>query len=322
MKPPDDDLSITSETLDPFAPSRVDETIAAAMTKQGNAPVNREVQLAQTLAAVYTLPANADAAIERVRQRLAAAPLTQVPHLAAESAPTSPMSATPARSTLPHRFQRLRSVARSMAAVLMVALLVGGFIALLHGRQENTTSSAHSPTVVVQAPTVPEHPTQQPRHECAGDPETTAAIQPGGLGALGTTFAARWGGVADVALGTTYFGRYRDTGQGIVSVPSTALAPGARVPSLTYHVDSTAHVTLTRAKTIAATILPTDVHPIYNGAPPGTNSPIMYTYCSAAFWAAFPPPSPNVTYGELAATYYLRSDGTVDYIDFSPAVLG
>lgn len=177
-------------------------------------------------------------------------------------------------------------------------------------------------TAVVQFPTVPAPATPHPPGQCAADPETTAAIRPGGLGALNSTFAARWGGDAGVALGMTYFGRYQDTGMPIVGVPSTALGAGARVPNLTYHVDSTAHVTLAQAQAIAATILPADVHAIPNGAPPSPVSPITDTYCSAALWAAFPPGTPSFTYGELAVTYTLRSDGTVDSIDFAPAIIG
>ena len=175
-------------------------------------------------------------------------------------------------------------------------------------------------TSVVEFPTVPAPATQQPRPQCAGDPVTTDAIQPGGLGALSSTFAARWGGDAGVALGTTYFGRYQDSGMPIVGVPSTEL--GGRVLSLIYHVDSTAHVTLAQAQTIAAGILPADAHPIPNGAPPSTTSPITYTYCSNAILAAFPPGSTNFTGGDLAVTYYLRSDGSVDSIDFSGAIIG
>lgn len=180
-------------------------------------------------------------------------------------------------------------------------------------------------TAVVQFPTVPAPATPHPGAECASDPVTTAAIQPGGLGALASTFPPRWGGDAGVASGTTYFGRYQDTGLPIVGVPSTALGQGARVPNLAYHVDSTAHVTLAQAQAIAARILPADVHAISNGfgTPlPGSKSANTYTYCSAAFWAAFPPGTPNFTHGELAVAYNLRSDGSVDSIDFSPAIIG
>lgn len=180
-------------------------------------------------------------------------------------------------------------------------------------------------TAVVQFPTVPAPITPHPPAQCAGDPVTTAAIRPGGLGALSATFAPRWGSAEGVALGTTYFGRYGDTGTPIVGVPSTALGPDARVPNLTYHVDSTAHVTMTQAQAIAATILPADVHGIPNGfgtAPPGSKVSGTYTYCSAAFWAAFPPGTPSFTHGELAVTYHLRSDGSVDSVDFSPAIIG
>lgn len=179
-------------------------------------------------------------------------------------------------------------------------------------------------TAVIDTPTVPSPPSPSLPSACARDPVTTAAIRPGGLGALGSTFAARWGGADGVALGTTYFGRYGDTGMPIVGVPSTALGPNARVPNLTYHVDSTAHITLAQARGIAATILPTDVHAVPNGfgTPPPTAKPIAETYCSAAFWAAFPAGTPSFTHGELAVAYNLRADGSVDSIDFSPAIIG
>jgi hypothetical protein len=190
----------------------------------------------------------------------------------------------------------------------------------------NTPSIINTPlptlTPAETATPVSTVPAWAPNPACAHDPEILAPIQWGGLGAKASTFVQRWG-PANVTSGTTYYGHYSDTGTPVVGVGTGPYTPSnGRVDNMTYHVDKTAHLTLKQAEALVTTIIPKDARHIYIGAPTSTHSPITLGYCSAAFWAAFPPGVTEAGPGEIAVTYWLRADGTVDYMSISAAMFG
>jgi hypothetical protein len=123
---------------DPFAPERVDDTITARL--EPGAPTDEATWLVRGLAAAHALPPEAEASLRRVRARLQAAPLAAP--LAASGADTRAgrVALTSDLGTIsalrhPARAQtRVSAGLRALAAVLVVGVLAGSFVAVLRLR--------------------------------------------------------------------------------------------------------------------------------------------------------------------------------------------
>jgi hypothetical protein len=148
-------------------------------------------------------------------------------------------------------------------------------------------------------------------------------IQPGGLAADISTFAARWGAFQGYAAGNWYFGKNADTGQQIIDVAPPA--SNHRVFSMSYTVNTLATLTPMRAQALAQTILPTDAtqQGDLQTITDGHTTSQKAIYCSPAFAAAFPANTqaiePLSGSGFVTVTYGLRPDGSVEMINLEPS---
>jgi hypothetical protein len=154
---------------DPFTPDQIDNAVARLL--RPDTPSAPNAQLVRTVAAAYTLPQAADAALARSRVTLArqAEALGRGAYLSGGhpmiSSDTRPASTGP--STTPpqpprRRLSSFEAFLRTAAAVLVVGLLVGGFYAVLHhaprqGTQPHPTPTPNAndtatPTVGAQSP--------------------------------------------------------------------------------------------------------------------------------------------------------------------------
>ncbi len=201
------------------------------------------------------------------------------------------------------------TVAAALALLFLVSLLGAG--CGISGAPQTTLAAPTHPALSA----TPTDATQAFVPCPTGSPRLTD-IQSGGEGATLDTFSSRWGPADGVALGNIGFGRYSDSGQDRILVPSH-LPDSERVWAVQYFVDTTQQVSMAQAATIAATIFPKDA--IQHGATQTTVQSITVHYCSAALLAAFPPGSsvdeqPMPDTGYLTVGYILRSDATVDSI--------
>lgn len=122
---------------DPFAPEHIDEQISVRIA--GQAPADRETQITQGLATLNKLPPGADDSLTRVRMRLRAVPFpiqTTIPAIEVNK-PVNEFQTEPSRwppsfqmETPPRGPSRVRRIIQTVAAVTVIVLVVGGFIAL------------------------------------------------------------------------------------------------------------------------------------------------------------------------------------------------
>jgi virginiamycin B lyase len=146
---------------DPFAPDAVEATIATRLAP--GAPGDDETLLVRELIEVYTLPREAEAAIERVRltfNQSSAEPRNAMSTLSAE-VPTAPggIGGDRARAPFPRRQSgAIQTFLRSAVAVLIVALLAGAFYVVPRIRGTHPTPHATS-TPLPSATPAPVTPT-------------------------------------------------------------------------------------------------------------------------------------------------------------------
>lgn len=139
---------------DPFAPEVVDEQIAARLGSTGQAEPEVETRLVRALAAAYPLPAASEQVLARVRQRLREA---EVPPAAPSD--TRPTAQPPLWRE--HDFgapnepplTRGRGIWASIAAIIIVSLLVGAFARLLSTRGPASPSPTPTPSTSLTTPT-------------------------------------------------------------------------------------------------------------------------------------------------------------------------
>lgn len=124
---------------EPFAPPALDDEIAALLARPPaavGADSDPDARLIHALAIAHRLPDGVDAALHRVRARLSAAS-SHVDHdgddLDDFSSGEGPAPALP-RLPSARRANRMAATMRALAAVLVVALLAGGYLALLRSR--------------------------------------------------------------------------------------------------------------------------------------------------------------------------------------------
>lgn len=122
------------ENDDPFAPERVDEATAARL--EAHEPLrDADTRLVVALARSHALPPEAEASLARVRARVWE---TRARPAATRNRSRERIMRRGALVSLPHAPVRggnwLSAAMRAGAAVLVVALLGGGFFAVLHGR--------------------------------------------------------------------------------------------------------------------------------------------------------------------------------------------
>jgi hypothetical protein len=136
---------------DPFAPETIEATIEAAL--RGGLPDTAETTFVRRIVAAHALPAEAEASLVRVRGRIGTAVLDAPGEderaggalERREAVRGRPLGIVPpARGS-----SRLGASLRAIAAVLVVALLGAGFVALLHGR------GGRGPTTTTPLPQTP-----------------------------------------------------------------------------------------------------------------------------------------------------------------------
>jgi hypothetical protein len=127
-------------------------------------------------------------------------------------------------------------------------------LALLAGCGGASTGNSSYPTATALAPTFTSTPTTAAAYSCPPGAPSLANIRDGGEGATLDTFAGRWGPQAGVALGNIAFGRYSDTGQQKMLVPSY-LPASNRVWTVQYFVDTTQQVSISDAAAIATSVV-------------------------------------------------------------------
>lgn len=199
------------------------------------------------------------------------------------------------------------------AVYLGAAVSFKGSVAPLE-RLALVPGSVPSP-VYTSAPTpLPTAEPPQPRPQCAHVPITLTAIQPGGLGALVSTFPARWGQPKAQPGDREIFTLAGGT------LTLDAPASNGRANGMTYTVDSNVSLSLAKAQALARQLMPTDAREVYVGTP--VVHPFARAYCSGGLWAAFPPDTYDFTMGTFVVTYYQHADGSVDHFDLSPLILG
>lgn len=132
------DPSDTIPSDDPFAPGAVDDATTTYQTP--TAPHDDSARLVAALSGAYDLPPDAVAVLERVRRRvLRVAEAAEAPHAGSDSDSArreteSPdgRSAPPAIPSSTRLSRRFNGWIAALAAVLVVALFAGSFVALLH----------------------------------------------------------------------------------------------------------------------------------------------------------------------------------------------
>jgi hypothetical protein len=222
------------------------------------------------------------------------------------------------------RMNRLDSLSvplRSIAAVLVVALLVGGFVAVLYQRGGLQNGAAPTPAATTPPAATATHAataTPTSHAACTSAPGDTAHIQDGGYGADLGTFTQRWGASDGVAAGSVYFGRWAD-GMPKVQV-ADAVPSNHRVYHMSYLVDTAQEMTQAQAETLATALLPKDAT-LTERTQQGSDFTV--TYCSASLIAAFPTSvreinGPLPHNGLVVVTYTHRTDGQLFGIVFAP----
>lgn len=161
---------------DPFAPEIVETTLSRSL--RPDAPATPATVLVRTLADAYALPPEADAVLARSRATLArravalnvGAPMTGGAQMRSTDSRQASATSPVRPPQLPRRQPSPFGMAwRTVAAVLVVALLGAGFFALLHGIQRpgghpTPTPSPAGPTVTPGAtPTTPTPTTIPPQ---------------------------------------------------------------------------------------------------------------------------------------------------------------
>lgn len=297
-----------------FTPETVDDEIASYLnTEPQPLETTGDARLIHEIAAYHALPPQAGVSLARVRARLrTVAQATGSNNSGKRGAAVTGTTngATQVQTMPPSRFRHLTPLStplRAVAAVLVVALLVGAFVVVFHlpGVRQNATL-----TIL---------PTSTPNLRlCTSTPGDVANIQSGGYGADLDTFEQRWGSSDGVAAGSVYFGRWPD-GTSKVQV-ADALPSNHRVYMMGYQVEAAQNVTQAEGEALAASILPKDATPIAHAQ---QNNNITVTYCSAALITAFPASVQNINgplphNGLVVVTYTLRPDGHLYGIGFGP----
>lgn len=135
-----DDFTLDIEAMDALAPSNLDASIESLRQSHVD---SADAWLVRALARVYALPGGADAVLERVRARIAAAPLPDLDSgsddgISADADHPSRPAHRPA-STRPS--SRAGAAFRAIAAMLAVALIAGSFLTVLRLHQRAGTST-------------------------------------------------------------------------------------------------------------------------------------------------------------------------------------
>jgi outer membrane protein assembly factor BamB len=172
---------------DPFAPEVIDDTIAVSL--RHDAPLTPTAVLVRRLADAYTLPPEAHAILARSRAALArraealAAGTLQTegePVIVTDSRPVATRFGTRPLQPPRHRISGFAAAWRTMAAVLVVALLGAGFFALFHTRPRPGMASCGP--VIEPTPV----PTQSPNVHIFGSPHDESIVTSGENAYVGT----------------------------------------------------------------------------------------------------------------------------------------
>ncbi|HEY7780282.1 MAG TPA: PQQ-binding-like beta-propeller repeat protein [Ktedonobacterales bacterium] len=240
---------------DPFAPAVVEDTIARSL--RPDAPATPSAVLVRTVADAYALPPAADAVLARGRGTLArhAAALNsgRVQMISSDTWPEVTAPSTRPPQPLRRPPSRFGTAWRAVAAVLVIALLGGGFFALLRGAPRlgghPTATGTATPSPVSATPT-PGAPTPTASPTPAGpQPPAPAGVyvtMPGSLILLNPSTGAIqyrhpfdssgqvYAGAPVVANGAVYFA-YAQTvspwDSGVDAISATSGAPLWRSPT-------------------------------------------------------------------------------------------